>query len=313
MMLLSKPPEVDEKGMAAYYRRCAGEGAVFRGSLNNVSFGQADDFDPEWSVASVCWCAGGTEKYEFCGQRHVRLKAGAILAIGEQERYSFSTGGERSLISSMIMFPTAMTRALRRDALDDVDYGRAMDPIIQTRQFRPNPVLMSRMNAIASACQSQTIDTGWLEEQSTLVAASVLTEQIQDEQRPNRLEAVKPSTRDELARRLRRAMTLIYDCYDDPALDLSALAREACIARYHFVRVFAAAYGVTPLRFLGEVRMDAAARLLESVDAPIAEVARSVGFSNRSAFQRRFHRQFGSTPAQWRRQSASQRPVHGKQ
>ena len=94
-------------------------------------------------------------------------------------------------------------------------------------------------------------------------------------------------------------MVLMHDAYDDPTLNLQALAREACIARHHFVRVFNAAYGITPLRYLGEIRMEAAARLLESMDMTATEVARAVGFSNRPAFHRKFQQYFGRTPSAW--------------
>jgi AraC-like DNA-binding protein len=301
MMLLNTPPEPDDQALIDYYRRCATEGAVFHGAIGNQSYGLSDSFDPAWSVAAVCWCAGGTENYEFPGRETIRLKAGAVLAIGEYERYAYSAESEQPFMSSMIVFPKAMTRSLNRGVLDDNE-SVTQESAITTGLFKPGRRLMARMSWLANVSGSTTVSSESIEEQATLVAAGLGAARDRDCQRPDRLDSVKKTTREELCKRLKRAVAMMHDAYGDSSLDLAALAREACIARHHFVRVFAAAYGITPLRYLGEVRMEAAARLLESMDISASEAAKAVGFSNRSAFQRRFHQYFGVTPAAWRRE-----------
>ena len=204
-------------------------------------------------------------------------------------------------MSSMIVFPQAMTRSLSHNVFAGHDDDAGEQGIFKTRLFRPERELMMRMNAVAGALRCGGISPESVEEQASLVAADLHAEQEQDAQRPQHLSCVKRTTREELCRRLKRAVILMHDAYNDSSLDLATLAREACIARHHFVRVFNQAYGKTPLRYLGEIRMDAAAGLLESMKMSVNEVARAVGFSNRSAFQRRFRQYYGVTPAQWRR------------
>jgi AraC-like DNA-binding protein len=302
MMLLNTPPGTDEQGLTDYYRRCATEGSVFSSLVADESYGVAESFDPAWSVAALCWCAGGTETYEFVGGDTIRLKAGAVLAIGENARYAWWASSPRPFRSSMIVFPRAMTRSLAHGTLDDSPCSDKPS-LVRTGLFKPDPKLRAGLHALSRAMHRTSSTPEELEEKATMVAASLVAVQQADATRPDQLNSVKRSTREELCKRLRKSIVLIHDAYDDSSLDLAALAREACIARHHFVRVFGAAYGMTPLAYLGEVRMEAAARLLEAMDISVVEVSRAVGFTNRSAFQRRFREYFGTTPARWYRRA----------
>ena len=291
--------------MTDYYRRCASEGSVFNGTIETQSYGVSDSFDPAWSVASLSWCAGGTETYEFVGGDTVRLKAGAVLAIGENERYAYSACSSRPFRSSMIVFPRAMTQSLKRGPLEEEPDRNS--PAIRTGLLKPDTALRTQLHAMSMVLQDFSATPEDVEEQATLVASRLMSVQQSDARRPDRLDSVKQSTRVELCKRLKRAVTMMHDAYEDSSLNLARLASEACIARHHFVRVFSAAYGLTPLRYLSEVRMEAAGRLLEAMDITATEVSRAVGYTNRSAFQRKFHQYFGMTPAAWKKCEASHR------
>ena len=60
---------------------------------------------------------------------------------------------------------------------------------------------------------------------------------------------------------LRRARDLIDREYAE-RLDLDALASEAGVSKYHFLRCFAATYGKTPAVYLAERRIERAQDLL---------------------------------------------------
>ena len=70
---------------------------------------------------------------------------------------------------------------------------------------------------------------------------------------------------------LRRARDLVDRSYADP-LDLDALAAEAGLSRYHFVRTFADTYGDTPMRYLTRRRIERAQDLLRSANLTVTEV-----------------------------------------
>jgi len=101
---------------------------------------------------------------------------------------------------------------------------------------------------------------------------------------------------------LRAAKDLVDRCYADP-LDLDALARRAGCSRYHFLRCFEAAYGVTPGRYLTRRRIERAQDLLRSANLTVTEVCMLVGFSSLGAFSARFREVTGESPSAYRRRS----------
>lgn len=76
------------------------------------------------------------------------------------------------------------------------------------------------------------------------------------------------------------------------------LARSLGMSRYHFIRIFSAAYGVTPHAYRNILRVQNAKKLLKNGVAQ-AECAYSCGFADQSHLHRHFHRQVGFPPAQY--------------
>ncbi|MFC4090401.1 helix-turn-helix transcriptional regulator, partial [Micromonospora sp. GCM10011541] len=63
-----------------------------------------------------------------------------------------------------------------------------------------------------------------------------------------------------------------------------------------------------PLAYLTWWRLNSAAHLLTRDDAPLAAIARRVGYASEFAFANAFKRQFGLSPGRYRRQQR-QEPV----
>ncbi|MEV6109753.1 helix-turn-helix transcriptional regulator [Streptomyces sp. NPDC051940] len=89
----------------------------------------------------------------------------------------------------------------------------------------------------------------------------------------------------------------------DPGLDLDAVAAHAGYSRYHFVRVFKAAYGETPGRYLSRRRIERARELLRTCDLSVTEICHAVGFAALGTFSSRFKRETGLTPGEYRREN----------
>ncbi|MEM9016421.1 MAG: helix-turn-helix domain-containing protein [Verrucomicrobiota bacterium] len=83
----------------------------------------------------------------------------------------------------------------------------------------------------------------------------------------------------------------------------SLLARSAGVSPSRFARVVKRVYGVTPSQFITQTRIEAAARLLQSSDATISEIALECGFSDHSAFSRAFRSSIGLSPTQYREET----------
>lgn len=64
-------------------------------------------------------------------------------------------------------------------------------------------------------------------------------------------------------------------------------------------------FGTTPRRFLAEVRLGEAGRLLTHSGRSVAEIAEHCGYENHAAFSRAFRRRHGCTPGEYRRRALS--------
>mgnify|MGYP000039707678 CR=1 FL=1 len=98
-----------------------------------------------------------------------------------------------------------------------------------------------------------------------------------------------------------QALTEI-DAHLAEPLSVTRLARRCGLSPDHFARRFAAATGRTPMRYLQERRIAAAADRLVNSETAIEAVARDAGFANRFHFTRVFTRLIGTPPAAYRRQ-----------
>ena len=102
-----------------------------------------------------------------------------------------------------------------------------------------------------------------------------------------------------LYRRIVRAKLYIDENFSSP-VDLKNVSGEACFSKFHFIRLFREIYGVTPHQYLTLVRVDRAARLLES-GASVKEACFKVGFDSVGSFSGLFKRRIGVTPAAYQR------------
>lgn len=93
-------------------------------------------------------------------------------------------------------------------------------------------------------------------------------------------------------------------------MQVSDLAREACMSEAHFRERFRQQTGVSPWQYVRRRRLEAAHHLLTTTGLPVAEVAARTGFSSQSAFASACRDAFGMPPSRLRRAvSASPAPA----
>ena len=87
----------------------------------------------------------------------------------------------------------------------------------------------------------------------------------------------------------------------DQPLSIEMLADRAAMSARNFARVFAQEVGTTPARYLLQLRVEAARRLLEQTDKSMLQAATGSGFRSADVMRRAFLRALGTTPLRYRR------------
>src|SRR5258707_12220554 len=82
--------------------------------------------------------------------------------------------------------------------------------------------------------------------------------------------------------------------------NLQALAEGAGVSPFHFFRPFNQSTGLSPHRYILQLRIEEAQRLLKRTTLAISDVANRLGFSDQSHFTMVFRKLVGTTPARWR-------------
>jgi AraC-like DNA-binding protein len=96
------------------------------------------------------------------------------------------------------------------------------------------------------------------------------------------------------------ALRLIHGRPTEP-WTLDTLAREIGLSRSSLAERFTAYVEMPPMQYLARWRLQIAARLLETPNISIAQVAAEVGYQSEAAFNRAFKRHTGVAPGAWRR------------
>ncbi|GAB3961765.1 hypothetical protein GCM10028805_61400 [Spirosoma harenae] len=86
-------------------------------------------------------------------------------------------------------------------------------------------------------------------------------------------------------------------------LQIKELADEACMSEPTFYRTFKQTFGLTPVDYVNQQRIDLASRLLRTTTRCLDDISLQCGFNNPTYFMRLFRRQTGFSPSQYRKQS----------
>lgn len=97
----------------------------------------------------------------------------------------------------------------------------------------------------------------------------------------------------------KQMMRYLNDHYQQP-ITLGDIAAAAYLSPRECQRVFQACLGITPMRYLMQLRLAKAAELLRTQDVGITEICYQCGFQNSSYFAKKFHQRYGRTPREYR-------------
>jgi AraC-like DNA-binding protein len=126
------------------------------------------------------------------------------------------------------------------------------------------------------------------------LAESIITDQRFIFDHLNNLDFKKNITNEEVFRSILHAKNFI-DEHITENLSLDEISLNIGISKYHFIRVFKQAFGVSPYQYQKRIRLDRA-KLDITQGISILETAIKYGFSDVPTFSKAFKQQFNLTP-----------------
>ncbi len=90
-------------------------------------------------------------------------------------------------------------------------------------------------------------------------------------------------------------------------LTLEDLAQAAHQNKYYVAHAFKETFGIAPIRYLTERRVDESKCLLRDTDYPVGQISSMAGFSSLSVFSQTFKRLAGLSPNEYRKQVTAQK------
>ena len=98
---------------------------------------------------------------------------------------------------------------------------------------------------------------------------------------------------------VKRAKKIMEDHFGD-VIGVADIADRLRLDRTYLYRLFKRYEGISPSDYLRDVRLSAAAKMLENEELPISVAAISAGFCDISHFYKNFTAKYGISPKQWR-------------
>lgn len=89
--------------------------------------------------------------------------------------------------------------------------------------------------------------------------------------------------------------------FTDPMITNELIAEASNVSTVYFRKIFTEAYGVPPMRYVRQRRIEKAQSLLENGFSNISEVAESVGFNSVYHFSKSFKQLIGVSPTSYLR------------
>ena len=86
------------------------------------------------------------------------------------------------------------------------------------------------------------------------------------------------------------------------SLHIKELADEACMSEPNLYRTFKQTFGMTPVDYINQQRLELASTLLRTTDRCLADISLACGFNNLTYFMKLFRREIGQSPTQFRKQ-----------
>jgi AraC family transcriptional regulator len=256
-------------------------------------------FKPDYTevVVAIGGCSGSVVRNGF-GERHeTRSEPGKIFLAPAGVKEEISIVGVQEQVLHLYLPQRLFNSLASDDTLRPDPYSLRYLSDIQDDMIRE----IGR--AISSELVAESSTGRMFAEASALALAARLAHSYA-EPAPLRPEGIRSHQLDGI--RLRRVLDYIADNLDQD-ITVAQLASVACLSPYHFTRLFRAATGIAPFRYVSQRRLESAMTSLADAKQSLSDIALSCRFSSQATFNRAFLRATGVTPGAYRRTRVAER------
>lgn len=254
---------------------------------------------------SVKSFSNGSAKYEI-GNHTIEVDELSYLVLNYGQEYTVSIDSPSKVEAFCVFYRDGFAEEVCASVdsnavtlLDDPERRSRRLEFFQTARPQDR-VLTPALSRFRSAYSLRREEPGWVEEQMHAVMVGLLSAHQQILKEVESVKAVRAATRIELYRRIHTARDYICSSLSKP-VSLDSMAAVACLSPNHFLRRFREIVGRSPHQYLVMKRLERAARLLETTDRSVTEIAYEVGFESPGSFSWLFRRRHGISPRQYRR------------
>jgi AraC-like DNA-binding protein len=258
-----------------------------------------------YTPLSVKCLIKSAETYEL-PNRSVTVDQNSYLIINEGTEYASHIDSNEDVetasvfITSELMSEVMATLNLSNDKLiDKYDDDRPVDFV--ERLYPRDDKLISILTNIHALTNSTASDLE-LQQQMYVLAEHLLILHQRVKQEIADLQFARAATREEIYKRL-------HICRDymssnlRRSLTLDELSLVAGFAPHHLLRMFKQVFNTTPHKYLMQLRLDQARRLVLNSDEQITDICDAVGFESVTSFSSLYKRNYQLSPLQDRQSS----------
>jgi AraC family transcriptional regulator len=238
-----------------------------------------------------------------------RIDESSLLILNRSEPYSLTIDSPEPVSTLCLFFQDGLVEAVRRAIVATPE--QLIDEPERASDFRfaPRSHATAECRAVVAGMQSLSsavsADGLALESGILRIARELALLDGRTRAEAARVPAARPATREEIYHRLCRAREFMRARHDQP-IQLSDIARSACLSTYHFHRLFKETFRETPHAFVTRQRLARARRLLAEGELAITGVCAACGFESLGSFSAMFRRRFGASPRMFRGRPGSQ-------
>lgn len=100
-----------------------------------------------------------------------------------------------------------------------------------------------------------------------------------------------------------------FQMHYDEDFSMDEIATRNGMSRATFFRLWQKFFSISPVQYILQLKLEAAAILLKQTQLSVARVAQNVNFHGMDAFYKKFHAKYGVTPAEYRIQDANKERI----